>query len=246
VLPIIETAHLGLIDYREAWALQEQLLASLVDAKSKPSPSRKLPAGYLLFCSHPPVFTLGKSGKLENVLATEEELNQKGAKFVKTNRGGDITFHGPGQLVCYPVLDLDFFFTDLHRYMRCLEQAVIDCLKQFGIQAGRYPGYTGVWLEPENDDHARKICAMGVRTSRWVTMHGLALNVTTDLQWFNLIVPCGIEDKAVASMHLELGNDVEISDVESVLKTTLASQFGFDTKPANSQILQHNLVPARQ
>ena len=228
------SAHLGTIDYRQAWNLQEHLLRQLVQAKSMEQTPRTLPAGYLLFCEHPPVFTLGKSGSEANLLVPEAELAQRGATFVRTNRGGDITFHGPGQLVCYPVFDLSFFFTDLHRYMRTLEEAVIGLLADFGIAAGRYPAYTGVWLDAQNDARARKICAMGVRTSRWVTMHGLALNVNTDLEWFNAIVPCGITGKAVAGMAQELHSPQPMPTVVQTLQAHLAEQFGFTVLPGDA------------
>lgn len=220
---------LGLIDYKQAWDLQEGLFKNTVDSKleSKRQPSSNAiqTTNHLLFCEHPPVYTLGKSGKMENLLLNEEGLKDKGANFYKINRGGDITFHGPGQLVAYPILDLDNFFTDIHKYMRLLEEAVILTLQDFGIEAGRIDGLTGVWVDYIQQKNPRKICAMGVKASRWVTMHGLALNVNTDLHYFNYIVPCGIDDKAVTSMNFELGREVPMSEVELALKLHLADLF---------------------
>ncbi|SDL96151.1 lipoyl(octanoyl) transferase LipB [Pedobacter antarcticus] len=216
----------GLIDYQEAWDKQEATLQATVAVKtanrnegtSNPTPN------YLFFCEHPHVYTLGKSGHAEYLLLDEKGLEDKGAAFYKINRGGDITYHGPGQLVGYPILDLDNFFTDIHLYLRTLEEAVILTLQEYGIKAGRYPGYTGVWLDADNDK-ARKICAMGVRCSRWVTMHGFALNVNPDLDYFKSIVPCGIDDKDVTSMERELGYKLPMEEVKEKLKKHIASQF---------------------
>ncbi|MFN3784918.1 MAG: lipoyl(octanoyl) transferase LipB [Spirosomataceae bacterium] len=220
---------LGLIDYKQAWDLQEVLFKNTVDSKLESKKQPNLPAkqttNHLLFCEHPPVYTLGKSGKIENLLLNQENLEEKGAKFYKINRGGDITFHGPGQLVAYPILDLDNFFTDIHKYMRFLEEAVILTLHDFGIEAGRIDGLTGVWVDYIQQKNPRKICAMGVKASRWVTMHGLALNVNTDLRFFNYIVPCGIDDKAVTSMEFELGRKIQMSEVEFALKSHLSNLF---------------------
>src|SRR5690606_8417798 len=168
----------------------------------------------------PHVYTLGKSGKPENLLLDTEGLQKKAATFYKINRGGDITYHGPGQIVGYPILDLDNFFTDIHLYLRTLEEAVIRTLALYGIEAGRYPGYTGVWLDADNA-RARKICALGVRASRWVTMHGFAFNVNTDLSYFDNIVPCGIDDKDVTSMAREVGKPLDIEEVKGHLKTQI-------------------------
>ncbi|MEM9328560.1 MAG: lipoyl(octanoyl) transferase LipB, partial [Bacteroidota bacterium] len=181
---------------------------------------------HLIFVYHPHVYTLGKSGKEENLLLEEEGLNRVQAQYYRINRGGDITYHGPGQLVGYPILDLDNFFTDIHKYLRYLEEAIIRTLSGFGIAAGRIDGLTGVWVDFENMDTARKICAMGVKASRWVTMHGFALNVNTDLTYFDHIVPCGIDDKSVTSMQRELGHDVPMPEVEGLLKSHLSDQFG--------------------
>ena len=221
--------HLGLKDYQEAWDFQEKLFKETVDQKIA---NRKLgeeeqvqTKNYLIFCEHPHVYTLGKSGDENHLLANEVLLKEKKATFYKINRGGDITYHGPGQIVGYPILDLDHFFTDIHQYLRFLEEAVILTLKDYGISAGRIDGLTGVWLESENEQKARKICALGVKSSRWVTMHGFAFNVNTDLNYFNYIVPCGIQDKAVTSLQKELGHELDIKEVEQKLKTHLASLF---------------------
>ncbi|HEY0612784.1 MAG TPA: lipoyl(octanoyl) transferase LipB [Chitinophaga sp.] len=228
----INVNDLGLIDYQQAWDYQEKLLQENVRIKldaSRSTGNFQLNTNhYLLFCEHPPVYTLGKSGHIENLLISEQQLQEKAISFVPTNRGGDITFHGPGQVVGYPILDLEHFFTDLGRYLRSLEETVILTLADFGIPAGRSAGETGVWLEPENPAKARKICAMGVRCSRWVTMHGFALNVNTDLDYFNNIIPCGISDKKVASMHVELGRTVAPEEVKVALKKHFAEVFGAD------------------
>lgn len=229
----INVNDLGLIDYQQAWDYQEQLLKENVRIKLEASRSttdnyQLTTNNYLLFCEHPPVYTLGKSGHIENLLISETQLQEKAISFVPTNRGGDITFHGPGQIVGYPILDLEHFFTDLGRYLRSLEETVILTLADFGIPAGRSAGETGVWLEPENPAKARKICAMGVRCSRWVTMHGFALNVNTDLDYFNNIIPCGIADKKVASMHVELSRPVAPKEVKAALKKHFADVFGAD------------------
>lgn len=221
--------HLGLKDYQEAWDYQETLFKSTVDQKIL---NRKLPAtdqvetkNYLIFCQHPHVYTLGKSGDENHLLANPAFLKEKKATFYKINRGGDITYHGPGQIVGYPILDLDHFFTDIHKYLRFLEEAVILTLADYGIVGGRIDGLTGVWLDVEDERKARKICALGVKSSRWVTMHGFAFNVNTNLDYFNYIVPCGIQDKAVTSLQKELGRDVDIHEVEEKLKSHLASVF---------------------
>ncbi|WP_298738168.1 lipoyl(octanoyl) transferase LipB [uncultured Chitinophaga sp.] len=228
----INVSDLGLIDYQQAWDYQEQLLKENVriklDAGRGAAHLSQTTNHYLLFCEHPPVYTLGKSGHMENLLISEQQLQEKAIAFVPTNRGGDITFHGPGQVVGYPILDLEHFFTDLGRYLRSLEETVIRTLADFGISAGRSAGETGVWLEPENPAKARKICAMGVRCSRWVTMHGFALNVNTNLDYFNNIIPCGISDKKVASMHVELGKMVPPEAVKTALKKHFAEVFGAD------------------
>ncbi len=221
--------HLGTKDFQEAWDFQEGLFAKVVEVKIS---NRKLPEehqiptdNYLIFCYHPHVYTLGKSGKAEHLLLDKYGLDEKEATFYKINRGGDITYHGPGQLVSYPILDLDNFFTDIHKYLRFLEEVVILTLKDFGIDSGRVSGLTGVWIDGHDLTKARKICAMGVKSSRWVTMHGLALNVNVDLDYFNNIVPCGIDDKAVTSMQKELGQEVDMSQVEYRLKQHMSELF---------------------
>lgn len=222
---------LGIVDYQQAWDLQEKLLAETVAIKIA---NRNLPEidqnptnNHLIFCEHPHVYTLGKSGKEEHLLLNSNELNEVDAQFYKINRGGDITYHGPGQLVGYPILDLENFFTDIHLYMRHLEEAIIKTCAYFGINAGRIAGLTGVWLDFEGGPNPRKICAMGVKTSRWVTMHGFALNVNTDLGYFKNIVPCGIDDKAVTSLKLELNREVNMDEVKNVLFSNLKEIFGF-------------------
>lgn len=219
----------GLIDYKLAWDFQEELFKSSVDAKVIARQTNESPvtSNHLIFCQHPHVYTLGKSGEENNLLINPDELLSKGATFYKINRGGDITYHGPGQLVMYPIFDLDLFFTDIHKYMRYLEEAVILTLSEFGIKAGRVEGLTGVWLDGGTDKE-RKICAMGVKSSRWVTMHGIALNVNTDLSYFNHIVPCGIVDKSVTSMKAELNKEVDISEVQESLRINMANIFDFD------------------
>jgi lipoyl(octanoyl) transferase len=220
---------LGLIDYKQAWDYQEELFSGIIQQKvanrNLSTENQEPTKSFLLFCEHPHVFTLGKSGSEANLLVDEFGLKERSAKYYKINRGGDITYHGPGQLVGYPILDLDNFFTDIHKYLRLLEEAIILTLGHYGIQAGRFPGYTGVWLEPENTEKARKICAMGVRCSRWVTMHGFAFNVNADLKYFDLIVPCGIKDKDVTSLERELGRKVDMEEVKGILKNYLERLF---------------------
>jgi lipoyl(octanoyl) transferase len=222
----VEFIDWGLIDYQQAWDKQELVFNQTVAIKTKNrNDETQLPSpNYLIFCEHPNVYTLGKSGHPENLLLDEEGLSAKEATYYKINRGGDITFHGPGQIVGYPILDLDNFFTDIHLYLRTLEEAVILTLKDYGITAGRYEGFTGVWLDADNHK-ARKICALGVRCSRWVTMHGFALNVNTDLGYFKNIVPCGIDDKDVTSMSRELGYTLDIEEVKLKLKNHIAALF---------------------
>lgn len=202
----IEVIDLGKMDYESSWDFQEHIFSQTLKRKSNNhvSTSPVETENKLIFVEHPPVYTLGKSGHLENLLMSEKQLRDIGASFYKINRGGDITFHGPGQLVGYPILDLENFFTDIHKYLRYIEEAVICTLSDFGIPSGRCQGETGVWIDPGKPS-ARKICAIGVRASRWVTMHGFALNITTDLGYFDHIVPCGIYDKGVTSMAKELG-----------------------------------------
>ncbi|SMO60173.1 lipoyl(octanoyl) transferase LipB [Solitalea koreensis] len=218
----------GLIDYKEAWERQETLFSETVRIKTenRTKPESQLPTeDFLIFCEHPHVYTLGKSGKPEHLLLNEQGLEEKHATYYKINRGGDITYHGPGQIVGYPILDLDHFFTDIHKYLRYLEEAIILTLKEYGIEAGRSEGQTGVWIDANNPWTARKICAMGVRCSRWVTMHGFAFNVNADLNYFGNIVPCGISDKAVTSLNKELSREVDINETKEILKTKLCELF---------------------
>lgn len=225
----VKVLDLGLKDYKETWDFQEKLFKQKVDLKiaARRGETDAIPEHDLIFVEHPHVYTLGKSGSPQNLLINEAMLQQKGATFYKINRGGDITYHGPGQIVMYPLLDLDQFFTDIHKYMRFLEEAVILTLKEFGIKAGRVEGLTGVWLDGGTPNE-RKICAMGVKSSRWVTMHGIALNVNVDLDYFNNIVPCGIVDKSVTSMEKELGEKVDMKAVQEALLINTANIFDFD------------------
>ncbi len=215
---------LGVKDYKDTWDYQETLFKAIVDTKvrNRRTEAEEVPTkNHLLFVEHPHVYTLGKSGDVNNLLLNEKQLEDKGAVFYKINRGGDITYHGPGQVVGYPILDLENFFTDIHKYLRLLEEMVILTLAEYGVKAGRSDGETGVWLDV-GTPFARKICAMGVRASRWVTMHGFAFNVNADLGYFDNIIPCGIKGKAVTSLNVELG--VETVNVEAV-KATLLSHF---------------------
>lgn len=225
----VKFIDLGKVDYKKAWDYQTGLFEAIVQKKIA---NRKLPTGdqeitenYLIFCEHPHVYTLGKSGSEDNLLINNEELASKKATYYKINRGGDITYHGPGQIVGYPILDLDNFFTDIHKYLRFLEEAVILTLKEYGIEAGRIQGLTGVWLDHLDQKNPRKICALGVKSSRWVTMHGFAFNVNTQLDYFNNIVPCGIDDKAVTSLEKELGRKQNIEEVATRLKGHIANLF---------------------
>lgn len=220
----------GLIDYKEAWDKQEALFKEKVDLKlanrQLPDDAEKTaPTNHLIFCEHPHVYTLGKSGSIDNLLVSGQELKELGATYYPINRGGDITYHGPGQIVGYPILDLEQFFTDIHLYLRTLEEAVILTLAEYGIKGERYDGYTGVWLDAADDAKARKICAMGVRCSRWITMHGFAFNVNADLSYFGHIVPCGIDDKQVTSVQQELGYAVNMQEVEGKLRNHIAQLF---------------------
>jgi len=228
----IYITDLGSIDFKEAWdyqtALFEKVLAVKNENRSRSAHEQNITENFLLFCQHPHVYTLGKSGKENNLLIKQEELSSVNASYYHINRGGDITYHGPGQLVGYLIIDLENFFTDIHKYMRFLEEAVIQTLGEFGLQAGRIKGLTGVWMDIERQP--RKICAFGVKTSRWVTMHGFALNVNPDLSYFNHIVPCGIQDKAVTSLQVELGRSVEIKEVQEILQLKLTRLFEMKLK----------------
>jgi lipoyl(octanoyl) transferase len=220
---------LGLMDYQQAWDYQTNLFQSILDIKiqnrSLPADQQRTTNNYLLFCEHPHVYTLGKSGEEKNLLIKKEELHTIEAAYYQINRGGDITYHGPGQIVVYPILDLENFFTDIHQYMRLLEESVIQTLAEFTIQAGRIKGLTGVWIDYDNEKSARKICALGVKTSRWVTLHGLAFNVNTRLEYFNFIVPCGIDDKAITSLEKEMKIPQDIKQVKSILKEKITRLF---------------------
>ena len=224
-LPFVEILELGLIDYKEAWDKQTLIHQQLVQQKR--SESQNLHPNRLIICQHPPVFTLGKSGKESHIVWNEEERKIRGVEFYRINRGGDITYHGPGQLVVYPIFDLDMFFRDVHRFVRSLEEVVIRTLDDYGVMGTRVSEYTGVWIE---DDPKRKICAIGVHLSRWVSMHGLALNVNTDLSHFDGIVPCGIadDDKTVTSMSKELGKQVDMNEVSQRLIHHFKDIFAFD------------------
>ena len=233
---------LGQMDYKAAWDYQEDLLKENVRrkslARSSESGVRSLEPGvgspdselrtqnYLLFVEHPPVFTLGKSGNIGNVLLSEERLKAKGIEFFRTNRGGDITFHGPQQIVGYPILDLEKFDTDIGHYLRNLEEVIILTLDEYGIQAGRSKGETGVWIDPGIKGKERKICAIGVRCSRWITMHGFAFNVNTDLNYFNYIIPCGIQDKQVTSLQKELRKEIDFEEAKEKVKRNFEKVFG--------------------
>lgn len=214
----VAVQDLGFRDYKETWDYQEELFAGIIGAKRE-NRKREIPTptpNYFLFVEHPHVFTLGKSGNAANLLVNQDILQERGATYYHINRGGDITYHGPGQIVGYPILDLENFFTDIHKYLRLLEQMVIDTLAEYGLQCERSPGETGVWLDV-GTANARKICAMGVRASRWVTMHGFALNVNADLSYFDLMIPCGIRGKGVTSISKELGRPVAMAEVREKL-----------------------------
>jgi lipoyl(octanoyl) transferase len=224
----IHVEDLGQMPYQAAWDYQERLLQENVRVKAAQRNGEGPGAGtrhYLLFCEHPPVYTLGKSGHMENLLVSNSRLQEEGIAFVQTNRGGDITFHGEGQVVGYPIIDLERFFTDIGRYLRFLEEVIIRTLADYGLQAGRSKGETGVWLDPGAPHRARKICAMGVRCSRWVTMHGFAININTDLKYFNNIIACGIADKQVTSLEQELGRTVPMEEVKEKISRYFSEVF---------------------
>lgn len=248
---------LGLLDYKVAWDYQESLLQENVRQKSlartladksdrSTSAITDMPPDtkhYLLFVEHPPVYTLGKSGNPDNVLINEEARSQKGIQFFHTNRGGDITFHGPQQIVGYPILDLEKFIRDIGKYLRDIEEVIILTLADFGIAAERSAGETGVWIDAGIPAKTRKICAIGVRSSRWITMHGFALNVNTDLDYFNFIVPCGIQDKQVTSMQKELGATVDIESVKSSIRTNFEKVFGVELKMTEPVVAARSEFP---
>jgi lipoyl(octanoyl) transferase len=212
--------ELSLKDYKETWDYQSELLQEIIDVKidNRKNNKKNTTKNHFLFVEHPHVYTLGKSGDLSNLLLDEKQLQEKGATFYKINRGGDITYHGPGQIVGYPILDLENFFTDIHKYLRLLEETIILTIAEYGLKGERSKGETGVWLDV-GTPFARKICAMGIRSSRWVTMHGFALNVNTNLGYFDHIIPCGIRGKAVASLESELGKKIDLDEIkQKILK----------------------------
>jgi len=233
---------LGLVDYEQAWEYQTNLFQSIIEKKlanrELPEEDQVAPDSYLLFCEHPHVYTLGKSGKREHLLINESELKQAGADYYEINRGGDITYHGPGQIVGYPILDLDNFFTDIHKYLRLLEETIILTLNEYGLQAGRIDGLTGVWIDFQEPLKARKICAMGVKASRWVTMHGFALNVNSDLGYFKNIVPCGIDDKAVTSLQEELRKTIDLAEVKEKILRHMSDLFDMQPEDLNEYKLK--------
>jgi len=219
--------NIGLIDYKEAWDYQENLFQEIVTIKenNRKAEIKEPTPNYLIFCEHPHVYTIGKSGKSENMLISDEFLESKGATLYKINRGGDITYHGPGQIVGYPILDLNNFGVSIKDYIFNLEEVIINTLKHYNIDAARSDGATGVWLDTDNPVKARKISAIGVRTSHWVSMHGFAFNINTDLDYFGYIVPCGIQGKGVTSLQKELGRPVEIHEVHKILKAEFSQVF---------------------
>jgi lipoyl(octanoyl) transferase len=227
--PLVTFQDLGTIDYKKAWDYQEKLFKENIDKKIaiRNGEMGLKTQNHLLFCEHPHVYTLGKSGDPSHLLMSEERLKEIEATYYKINRGGDITYHGPGQLVVYPIFDLDYFFTDIHKYMRFLEEVVIEVLKEYGISSGRVEGLTGVWIDADKEN-PRKICAMGVKSSRWVTMHGIGFNINTDMAYFNYIVPCGIEDKSVTSLAKELNRKVDIAEIKDKVAKHFQAIFDFN------------------
>ena len=230
----MQTAYfkdIGLIEYKEAWLFQEKFFNEILEIKSKNrnEGTEITTKNHLIFCEHPHVYTLGNSGNKENLLVNEEYLKSRGASFYKTNRGGDITYHGPGQIVGYPIFDLDNFFNDIGKYLRFLEEVIILTLKEYGLSGERSKGETGVWLDV-GKPRARKICAMGVKTSRWVSMHGFAFNLNTDLSYFENIIPCGINDKKVTSLEKEIGHKIDVDHAKSLIKSNLERVFDLKLK----------------
>lgn len=225
----VKFEDLGLIDYKKCWDYQEDLFSGILKVKSKNRKENTINPtnNYLLFCEHPHVYTLGKSGDEKNLLVNEEYLKIRGATFHKINRGGDITYHGPGQLVVYPILDLDYFFSDIHKYLRLLEESVILTLKDYGIAGQRLDGFTGVWVDAEKET-PRKICAIGVKCSRWVTMHGIGFNINSNLDYFKHIVPCGIEDKSVTSLQKETSQEIDMGELKLRFKKNFKILFGIN------------------
>ena len=242
----VQVYDLGLMDYQEAWDYQTFLFQQTVDLKIRNRKSEEQgeeqvsTPNYLLLVEHPHVYTLGKSGQAEHLLVSEKRLRELKATYYPINRGGDITYHGPGQLVVYPILDLAHFFTDIHKYMRYMEEVIIQVCKLYKVEAGREPGQTGVWI-PRQEGPPAKICAMGVKTSRWVTMHGLAFNVSPDLAYFQHIVPCGIADKPVTSLEREIGKKVPMAAVKEAVLQAFAQQFEMEFIPAETKSLDKTL-----
>ncbi len=239
---------LGIINYKAAWDYQEELVKKNLDLKTEarkavsneqPAMNKLLPTvNYLLFCEHPPVYTLGKSGHIENVLLSENEMEEKEIEFFRTNRGGDITFHGLQQVVGYPIFDLEKFYTDIGKYLRSLEEVIIITIAEYGIKGERSKGETGVWIEPGIPGKERKICAMGIRCSRWITMHGFALNVNTDLSYFNNIIPCGIVNKKVTSVEKEVGHLIDFEEIKEKLRKSFEQVFNVKITSLHSRLHQ--------
>jgi lipoyl(octanoyl) transferase len=231
---VVEYRDLGTVEYNQAWAYQENLFNEIIEIKKQnndlPLDHQLTTSNYLLFCEHPHVFTLGKSGEQENLLVDSLQLRARHADFVRTNRGGDITYHGPGQIVGYPILNLSYFVKGAREYIEKLEEAIIQTLTTYGIKSERLEGATGVWLDTAIKGKTRKICAIGVRTSHWVSMHGFAFNVNTDLNYFNLINPCGFTDKTVTSLEKELGQPQDMEEVKKVLRGKISEEFNFKLK----------------
>lgn len=242
----VQFFDLGLIPYRDAWDIQEAILAKTSSVKlanrGLSEDQQQVTENTLLFCEHPHVYTLGKSGDVSHLLMQEEFLHTIGATFFKTNRGGDITYHGPGQLVGYPIFDLENFFTDIHLYLRMLEEAIIRTCSDFGLNAGRIEGLTGVWIDPESDS-SRKICAFGVKASRWISMHGFAFNVSPDLGYFSHIVPCGISERGVTSLSQELNRNIGLDEVKALVLRHLASLFQFRLEHVSRETLEMTNTP---
>ncbi len=240
----VEFKDLGLYDYKKAWDYQTTLFDKTIktkieNRKADTSEGAVQTKNHLIFCEHPHVYTLGKSGDEKNLLLSKTQLKDRNIQYYKINRGGDITYHGPGQIVGYPIFDLDHFFSDIHKYLRFIEEAVMLTLEEYKIKSGRIDGLTGVWIDYNNPKKARKICALGVKCSRWVTMHGFAFNVNTDLNLFNNIIPCGIDDKAVTSMQHELNHELDIEEVKEKLLINLSNIFDFDIITADEQTLSY-------
>ena len=226
----VELEDLGLIDYKKCWDYQTKLFDATVQLKIQ---NRKFPdnsistKNHLIFCEHPHVYTLGKSGDLKNLLIDGQKRKEKNISFYKINRGGDITYHGPGQLVVYPILDLDYFFSDIHKYLRLLEETVILTLQDYGVFGQRLEGFTGVWVDDKKET-PRKICAIGVKCSRWVTMHGIGFNINSNLDYFKHIVPCGIEDKSVTSLQKETNQEIDMEELKIRFKKNFKILFGIN------------------